>query len=221
MKTGIFLALSLLLSASAFAADADQSLLLAPTSTASAPDSMPSSSQKFSLGLGSGMNTFGGNAGKLFSRSSPVAEVRGEWAFSSAFSARASAETASYSFNAVPNGAVDMSTKALQAAAQWHYLTTALSGSGFDPYASAGVAQVFRTQTFRDHNSVEKDNAVAAALGLGTNYALPGGKLGFWMEADASQIFFQDRYAQEYLASGIEDTTGLLYSARLGVKYIF
>ncbi|MGZ3737376.1 MAG: hypothetical protein ACXVC0_20580, partial [Bdellovibrionota bacterium] len=207
MKTGTFFALFLTLSPGAFAAQTDQEVLLAPAaSTSAAPETTPAAPHRISLGLGSGVNAFGGNIGKLYSHSSAVMEIRGEWAFSSAFSARASADAASYAFNAAPNGAVEVNTKALQAAAQWHYLSTGLANSGFDPYASAGMAQVFRTQTFQSFNVVEKDNALAATLGLGTNYALAGNKLGFWMEADASDVFFQDRYSQQYLASGLEDT---------------
>lgn len=190
-------------------------------STAEAPSTEPAATQRFSLGVGTGISTFGGNAGKLYSSSSPLVDVRGQWAFSPMFAVRAGGEFAKYAFNAAPNGAVDMNTQAISAAAEWHFLSTALSGIGFDPYALGGAAQVFRTQSFKDYNSVEKDNAMAVNAGIGANYLLHGGNLGFWAEADAGQVFFRDRYDGEYLASGIEDLTGPVYSARLGVKYVF
>ncbi len=210
----------------AFAADtetADQATLLnspAAQSETAAPE-VAESNRRMSFGLGSGVNSFGGNIGKLYSASSPVAEARFEWALSRLFSVRAGADAASYSFNAVPNGAVDVKSKSLQAAAQWHYLSTGLAAGGFDPYVSGGMAQVFRSQNFLDHNSVEKDNAFALGAGVGTNYLPNNGRVGFWVEADASQVFFQDRYDQQYLPSGVADMTGLLYSARLGMKYVF
>jgi hypothetical protein len=215
---------SLLLPMLAFAADdtADQALLLAPPqSVASDVSADAPAPHRFSLGLGTGVDAFGGNMGKLYSKSTPVAEIRGEAALSRLFTARAGASLAKFSFSAEPNGAVDVSANSVQAAAQLHYLGTALAGGGFDPYLSAGAAHYFRSQTFRDHNSVEKDNAFAVSAGLGTNYVPANSKIGVWLEADASQIYFQDRFDQQYLASGIEDMTGLLYSARVGLKYLF
>ena len=35
----------------------------------------------------------------------------------------------------------------------------------------------------------------------------------------AGEVFFKDRYDQTYMESGVADQTGLLYAARLGVKY--
>jgi hypothetical protein len=213
----------LLLPFAAFAAgDNDGALLLAPPQSVAPAEASPApGAGRLSLGLGTGMNRFGGNIGQLYSASSPVAEVRGEWALSRLFSARLGAAMANYSFNAAPNGAVDVSENSLEAAAQCHFLSTALAGGGFDPYVSVGAAQVFRSQEYQDHNDVEKDNAFAVSAGIGTNYLPNGGKLGFYAEADANQIFFQDRFSEEYLPSGVEDLTGLMYSARLGVKYIF
>jgi hypothetical protein len=219
------LALALLLAAApALAASIEtepSSVALPPQSTAEAASTTSTGAHSFALGLGTGINTFGGNIGKLYNSSSPVVDVRGQFALSSKFVLRAGGEFASYAFNAAPNGAVDVKTRALAAAAEWHFLSTALTGAGFDPYALVGGAQVFRSQSFEDHNSVEKDNAAAVNAGIGANYLLHGGNLGFWAEADAGQVFFQDRYDQGYLESGVENLTGLLYSARLGVKYVF
>jgi hypothetical protein len=197
------------------------SLVIPAQSTAEATSSEHAARQKFALGVGTGINTFGGNLGKLYSSSSPVVDVRGQFAFNKQFALRAGGQFANYAFNAAPNGAVEVKTNALTAAAEWHFLSTALTGMGFDPYALVGGAQVFRSQDFQDFNSVEKDNAAAVNAGIGANYLLHGGNLGFWAEADAGQVFFQDRYDQEYLESGLNDLTGPLYSARVGVKYVF
>ena len=225
MKALLSLALLLAAARPALAASIDtepSSLAIPPQSTADAASaSSAASGHSFALGVGTGINTFGGNIGKLYRSSSPVVDVRGQFTLSSKFALRAGGQFASYSFNAAPNGAVDVNTSALAAAAEWHFLSTALSGNGFDPYGFAGGAQVFRSQSFQAFNSVDRDNAAAVNAGLGANYLLRGGNLGFWAEADAGQVFFQDRQSQEYLESGIEDRTGLLYSARVGVKYVF
>lgn len=207
----------------AFAAQSDQEILLAPaesTTVASEATTAPLG-QRISFGVGSGVNTFTGNIGKIYSSSSPVLELRGEWAFNSLFVGRVGADLASYSFDAQPNGAVKVNTQSLQAAGQVHYLSTALASSGFDPYATVGGSAVFRKQTFETDGMIAKDNAVALNAGLGTNYLLSGGKFGVWCEGLVSQVYFADRHEQMYLKSGVDDMTGLLYAARFGVKYYF
>ncbi len=131
------------------------------------------------------------------------------------------ADLAGYSFNAAPNGAVKVKTQTIQAAAQVHFLSTALVAIGFDPYATAGASQIFRSQNFLAHNTIETDNAFGLNVGLGANYILSGGNFGLFAEATGGQIYFQDRYQQDYLASGVEDMTGGFFAGRLGMKYYF
>ncbi len=177
--------------------------------------------QTFSLGVGSGVNSFGGNMGKLYESRSVVLDVRGDWAFHPTWSLRVGADLAEYAFSAAPNGSVKVSTQAVHMASQSHFLSTALSTQGFDPYFSLGGSWVSRSQNFQSFNSVEKDSAFGIIGGLGSNFLFSGGKLGLYAEASVSKIFFKDRFDQQYLESGIEDTTGALYSGRLGVKYRF
>lgn len=218
---------TLFLTLPAHASITDQEILLAPPTPPAQQSNVVFEetrfpySHRFTLGVGSGLNTFSGNLGKLYSASSPVVEIRGEWALAPTWSLRVGGDFAKYSFNAEPNGPVGVDTKTLRVASQSHFLSTALASEGWDPYFALSGEQVFRTQSFRNHNSVEKDNAFAVGAGLGTNYVFRGGKLGLWAEAGAGQVFFKDRYEAEYIQSGIEDTTGLRYSGRLGVKYLF
>jgi hypothetical protein len=214
------------LTVSAHASITDQEILLAPPTPSSVSRTeyeetyFPYAS-RFTLGLGSGVNSFGGNLGKLYSTSSPVLELRGDWAFHPAWSLRAGGELAKYSFNAQPNGAVEVNTQTIRVASQSHFLSTALAAEGFDPYLALSGEWVARSQTFQAFNSIERDNALGLGAGLGTNYLMKGGRIGFWLEAGAGQIFFRDRFDSEYAESGLEDTTGLRYSGRLGMKYLF
>ncbi len=176
---------------------------------------------RLSIGIGSGMNSFGGNRGKLYGSSEPVLELRGEWIFHPAWSLRLSGEMANYSFNAAPNGSVKVSTTSLRASSQAHFLSTALAAEGWDPFLSLSAEHLWRSQDFQSFNTLEKDNALGLSAGVGSNYLFHGGKIALWAEASAGQIFFQDRFNSEYLESGLADTTGLLYSGRLGVKYFF
>lgn len=211
----------------ALAVDAELAGLMDPTapspaqSVSRASDMPTETAPRLSLGIGTGVNTFGGNMGKLYSKSSPVMELRGEWALSPIFSVRLAGDLAKFGFNAAPNGAVNVSTQSLQAAARIHALQTAFIRGGLDPYISVGSGHVWRSQEFSDHNQIEKDSAAVVNAGIGTGYVFTGSKLGLFAEADAGQIFFQDRRESQYLESGLEDLSGLFYSARLGVKYVF
>lgn len=223
--TLIFLVLSCI-PYSARASITDQEILLAPPTPPSVSRTEYEETyfpypSRFTLGLGSGVNSFGGNLGKLYRTSSPVIELRGEWAFHPAWSLRAGGELAKYSFNAEPNGAVEVNTQTIRVASQSHFLATALAAEGFDPYLALSGEWVARSQSFRSFNSAEKDSALGLGAGLGTNFLLKGGRIGFWLEAGAGQIFFQDRFESEYAESGVENTTGLRYSGRLGMKYLF
>ncbi len=216
-----FASIAILFSTAAFAAESGS--ISPPMSSQTLSQVAPSEAgaAKFSLGLGTGFNSYGGNMGQLYSTSSPVAELRAGVAFSSMFSAHLGGEFAGYSLNAAPVGSVNVATRALAGAVECHYLNTAFVGSGFDPYVMAGGGQLWRTQSFQDFNDVEKDNASFVNAGLGTNYNFANSKVGLWLEAAASQVFYQDRFSQEFLPSGIENMTGLLYGARVGAKYVF
>jgi hypothetical protein len=224
-KLAFLLYLLVLLSPQALASLTDQEMLLAPPtspaqSVAETEEEAEFSYRKFSVGLGGGINSFGGNIGHLYG-TSPVLGLRGDWAFDPMFSAGLGGELANYSFTAAPNGSVAVSTQTLSLAARYHFLSTALKGEGFNPYVSAQLSHLWRSQNFQSHNSVEKDSAMGLGASAGTDFLLAGGKFGFWAEAGVSKIFFQDRFQQEYLASGVEDTTGPLYTGRLGVKVLF
>ena len=206
----------------------DQEILLAPPTPPSSQARMvvveetyfPYAS-RFTIGLGSGVNTFGGNIGKLYDASSPVLELRGDWAFHPAWSLRVGGELAKYSFTAEPNGSVAVDTQTLRVASQAHFLSTALAAEGFDPYLALSGETIWRSQTFQSINSVEKDSALGLSASLGSNYLFKGGRVGLWAEAGAGQIFFKDRFESEYQAAGLSDTTGLRFSGRLGLKYLF
>jgi hypothetical protein len=224
MIHSLFLALAF--SFPAKASIMDQALLLAPPSPRAQSQVQYEETyfpytSRFTVGLGSGVNSFGGNIGRLYGASSPVLELRGEWAFHPAWSLRVGGDLARYSFSAQPNGSVNVKTETLRVSSQSHFLSTALSGGGWDPYLALSGEMVFRAQVFQRLNSVQKDSAAALGAGLGTNYIFAGGSLGLWAEAGASKIFFQDRFAGEYAESGIADQTGPLFTGRLGMKYFF
>ena len=59
-----------------------------------------------------------------------------------------------------------------------------------------------------------------AKAGVGLNYVFTP-KISFVAEADLGEYFFRDRYTETYLSSGVPDTTGMYYVAKLGMQVYF
>jgi hypothetical protein len=177
----------------------------------------------FAVSLGTGMHVFGGNIGQLYNTALPVLDFRLVYFFDFRLAGVIGLSSASHAFNAAPNGAVEVSLLRLNADLKYYFDTKNVGAAitAANPYVVAGVSQVFRTQVFQDHNSVEKDNAFAVSGGLGMEFALKPRKTSIGVEGRIHQIFFQDRYDQQYLPSGIPDLTGNMYSLITSLIFFF
>ena len=65
------------------------------------------------------------------------------------------------------------------------------------------------------------NKAKPALFGLGMEFALKPRKTSIGFEARYHTILFQDRFEQEYLESGLEDTTGPMYSFITSLIFFF
>jgi hypothetical protein len=177
----------------------------------------------FAVSLGTGMHVFGGNIGKLYNTAIPVLDFRLIYFFDFRLAGQVGLSSASHAFNAAPNGAVEVSLLRLNADLKYYFDTKNVGAAitAANPYVVAGVSQTFRTQVFQDHNQVEKDNAFAVSAGLGMEFALKPRKTSIGVEGRIHQIFFQDRYNQDYLESGLEDLTGPMYSFITSLIFFF
>ena len=177
----------------------------------------------FAVSLGTGMHVFGGNIGKLYNTAIPVLDFRLIYFFDFRLAGSIGISSASHSFNAEPNGPVDVSLLRVNSDLKYYFDTKNVGAAitAANPYIIAGVSQTFRTQVFQAHNSVEKDNAFAVSAGAGMEFALKPRKTSIGIEGRIHQIFFTDRYEQEYLESGIEDTTGAMYSLITSLIFFF
>jgi opacity protein-like surface antigen len=177
----------------------------------------------FAVSLGTGMHVFGGNIGKLYNTAIPVLDFRLIYFFDFRLAGEIGVSSASHAFNAAPNGAVNVSLLRLNADLKYYFDTKNVGAAitYANPYVIAGVSQTFRTQAFQDHNSVEKDNAFAVSAGAGMEFALKPRKTSIGVEGRIHQIFFQDRFDQEYLESGLADLTGPMYSFITSLIFFF
>jgi hypothetical protein len=177
----------------------------------------------FAFSLGSGLRQFGGNIGKLYNTALPIMDFRFIYFFDFRLAGSIGLSSASHAFNAQPNGSVDVNIMSLNADMKY-YIDTKNWGAAVtmaNPYLIAGVSQNFRTQTFQTLHSVEKDNAFSLSGGAGVEFALKPRKISLGFEGRIHQIYFRDRYQQDYLESGIPDTTGNLYSMTTSVIFFF
>jgi hypothetical protein len=177
----------------------------------------------FAVSLGTGMHLFGGNLGKLYNTAIPVLDFRLIYFFDFRLAGSIGVSSASHAFHAAPVGAVEVNLLRLNADLKYYFdvknmgatITTA------NPYMVVGGSQTFRSQVFQTYNSVEKDTAFAVSGGLGMEFALKPRKTSIGVEGRYHQIFFQDRYQQDYLESGIEDMTGPMYSLVTSLIFFF
>lgn len=177
----------------------------------------------FAISLGTGMHTFGGNIGKLYNTALPVLDFRLIYFFDFRFAGEIGISSASHAFNAEPNGPVSVSLLRVNADLKYYFDTKNMGAAitAVNPYVIAGISQTFRTQAFENFNRVDKDNALAASGGLGIEFALKPRKTSLGFEARYHQFFFEDRYSQEYLPSGIADLTGPMYSFITSLVFFF
>jgi hypothetical protein len=177
----------------------------------------------FAVGMGTGANVFGGNIGKLYNTALPVFNFNLLYFFDFRFAGQIYFGLASHAFSASPNGFVEVKMMRFGADLKYYFDTRDLSAAitSVNPYIIAGAGNTLRTQVFQDFGTIDKDTALGVSVGMGMEFALSPRSTSLSLEGRLHQIFFKDRYSQEYLVSGIEDTTGPMYSLGVGVLFFF
>ncbi len=177
----------------------------------------------FGVSVGTGSQFFGGNIGRLYNLALPTFEVRLLYFFDFRMVGQASVSSANHAFHAVPNNFVEVNLLRVNVDFKYYLETSNLSAdlTSTNPYLIAGVGQITRTQVFHDLDFVGKDRALAISVGGGLEIALQSRKTSIGIEARVHQVFFKDRFEEEYLASGIPDTTGPLFSSYVGILFFF
>lgn len=177
----------------------------------------------FAVSLGTGMHVFGGNIGKLYNTALPVLDFRLIYFFDFRLAGQIGVSSASHSFDAQPNGVVEVNLLRVNADLKYYFDTKNVGAAitAANPYMVAGVSQTFRTQVFQTDEKIEKDNALAVSGGLGMEFALKPRKTSIGIEGRYHEIFFQDRNEEQYLESGIPDQSGPMYSIITSLIFFF
>jgi len=178
----------------------------------------------FAISLGSGIHQFGGNIGKLYNTAVPVIDFRLLHFFDFRFAGQVGISSASHAFSAVPVGYVEVNLFRLNLDMKYYLDTKDLGAvvTAANPYLIAGASQTFRTQVFQDGDgSIQKDNAFAMSAGAGLEFTIKPRKTSLGVEGRVHQFFFKDRFAETYLQSGIQDTTGAMYSMITSIIFFF
>lgn len=177
----------------------------------------------FAVSLGTGLHSFGGNIGKLYNTAIPVMDFRLIYFFDFRLAGQIGLSSASHAFDAAPNGAVEVNLMRLNADLKYYFDTKNAGAmiTSVNPYMVGGISQTFRTQVFQAQNSVEKDNALAFSGGFGMEFALKPRKTSIGFEGRYHTILFEDRFIPEYIESGLEDTTGPMYSMITSLIFFF
>lgn len=177
---------------------------------------------RYSLGIGTGYQSFGGNAGKIYKSDGPILELVGTYALAPTVSLRAGMDFGRFHHDADWVGYVESSVFKVSGGAQFFLPGNRqwASRDGLDPYLTAGASLVYRRQLYQVLQRAERDGAFGAEGGLGLRY-ISGKRMAVWVEGKLQQIFFKDRFLQEYPPWEIPDKTGLLASAVAGLQVFF
>jgi hypothetical protein len=177
----------------------------------------------FGVSLGSGLHRFSGNIGRLYNTALPVMDFRLIYFFDFRLAGVLGINSASHAFTAVETGPVELNLFRLNADLKY-YFNTRNAGAAItaaSPYLIGGISQTFRTQSFGGLNQIQKDTAFGVSGGLGMEFALKPRKTALGIEGRMHQIFFKDRYDQTYKESGIEDTTGYMFSMLANITFFW
>lgn len=177
----------------------------------------------FAVGLGTGMQTFGGNIGKLYNTALPVLDAKLIYFFDFRLAGQIGINSANHAFNAEPEGGVQVNIFRVNVDLKYYFDTQnyAAAVTAANPYLIGGLSEVYRTQAFSDLNTVDKDNSIAYSAGLGVEFALNPRKTALGIEGRYHMMNFKDRYDQTFAKSGIPDTTGPMYSFLTNVIFFF
>jgi hypothetical protein len=169
------------------------------------------------------MHKFTGNIGKLYNTALPVMDFRLIYFFDFRLAGVLGITSGNHAFVGADQGPVEISLFRLNADLKY-YFNTRNAGAAItaaSPYLIGGVSQTFRTQSFGGLNQVGKDNAVGVSAGAGMEFALKPRKTALGIEARMHQFFFKDRYDDTYINSGVEDTTGNMFSLLANITFFW
>lgn len=177
----------------------------------------------FAVSLGTGMHQFGGNIGKLYNTALPVLDFRLIYFFDFRLAGSIGISSASHAFNAQPNGPVEVNIFCFNGDLKYYFATKDIGATitAANPYVIAGVSQTYRTQVFQQRGDIGKDRTLGVSAGLGMEFALKPRKTSIGVEGRVHQMYFKDRFDEEYLESGIPDTTGNMYSLITSIIFFF
>lgn len=177
----------------------------------------------FGISLGTGAHVFGGNIGKLYNTSLPVFDGKLIYFFDFRLAGQLGVSSANHAYDAAPDGLVDVNLFRLNADLKYYFDTKNASAtiSAANPYAVAGVGKVFRTRTFQNLNSIQKDDAIAYSAGLGMEFTLKPRKTSFGVEVRYHEINFEDSSEGRYIDSGLADVQGPMYSFITSINFFF
>ncbi|MCO5142213.1 MAG: hypothetical protein M9962_03885 [Oligoflexia bacterium] len=177
----------------------------------------------FAVSLGTGVHQFGGNIGKLYNTALPVLDFRLIYFFDFRLAGSIGISSSAHAFNAQPNGPVEVNLFRFNADLKYYFDTKNVGAAitAANPYIIAGVSQTYRTQVFQQRGDIGKDRTLAVNGGLGMEFALKPRKTSLGIEGRIHQMYFKDRFDEEYLESGIPDTTGNMYSVITSVIFFF
>jgi hypothetical protein len=171
----------------------------------------------FGVGLGAGVTTATGNAGRLYTGSSPMVDLRINYWFDFHFALQMDVQNSKHSYNAPPDGLSDVNLFRTLLQVKYYLDTHDLAApiSFISPNFILGGGFYQRTDNIGSGNTdstagnaIENQNTFGLNGGIGFELTLKPKRIYLQLEGLVHMAQFRDDFTSKFRASGIPDRTG-------------
>lgn len=182
----------------------------------------------FGIGLGAGMTTAMGNAGKLYQGGFPTVDFRVNYWFDFHFALQVDVQNSKHNYNILPDGPSEVNLFRVLFDVKYYFDTHDLSApiTFIGPHLIAGGGFYQRTDNIgagigssATGNSLQAQTAFGFNFGAGLELTLKPRKTYLQFEALAHMVSFGDQFDPKFKDAGIPDRTGMWISAGIALLW--
>lgn len=182
----------------------------------------------YGVSLGSGMSGALGNRGKLWKGGFPVIDIRAHYWFDFQFALDLGFTTVNHYYettDASGENRVNVAFQRIGVDFKYYFDTKDLSApiSFTNPHLALGIGSFTKTEaSFFRPAETDADGALGISMGAGVEFVLSPRRSYLQLEGRLHSINFKDTRTDRFLdANGLDDLTGMFYSAGLNLLFTY
>lgn len=180
---------------------------------------------QFGIMVGSGIQWFDGNLGRLYNAAALTDNMsfRWWWLWDFRFMGLIGYTRSKHRFDAFPVGDTQVPIRKIDMDLRYFFDSKNLSATftAMHPFAFVGFSNIKRSQLFEELGSVEAESKTAISLGGGLQYDIKPRTSRLDFEFKYSRMVFRDAEDQTFVPVGIPNLRGSLYSFTTSVMWMF